>query len=310
MILRIFAITLTVLLSPKAFSQFRIVGYIHSNHYDPAIDSIHFEKITHLNIAFINPDSTGTLIAPPAFDSIADKAREYKIKILASLGGGSFNPNFASLLADENRRSFVMDIVKFTMDHQLDGIDVDIENDNLDSNYNKLIAELAPELKKQKKLLTAAVAAWTGDRISTETLKKFDFVNVMSYDQTGPWNKDKPGPHSTFEKANEDLDYWIGRGLKKKDLNLGLPFYGYCFGTQLGESMSFKDITARFPGADQLDQFNPPGGGTVYYNGIPTIQQKTSLAQKKAGGVMIWQLLQDAYGDGSLLTKIVSKIKR
>lgn len=37
---------------------------------------------------------------------------------------------------------------------------------------------------------------------------------------------------------------------------------------------------------------------------VATIKRKTALALKKAGGIMIWQLLGDAAGDSSLLTAI------
>jgi hypothetical protein len=40
----------------------------------------------------------------------------------------------------------------------------------------------------------------------------------------------------------------------------------------------------------------------VFYNGIPTMQRKAELARERAGGVMIWELGQDAAGDASLLT--------
>jgi GH18 family chitinase len=52
------------------------------------------------------------------------------------------------------------------------------------------------------------------------------------------------------------------------------------------------------------------GGGIVYYNGAATIKAKTTLALRKAGGVMIWQLLQDATGSYSLLTAIDSLVKK
>jgi chitinase len=132
----------------------------------------------------------------------------------------------------------------------------------------------------------------------------------MSYDQTGPWRPNEPGPHSTYAKAEEDLQYWTSaRGFPGKKINLGLPFYGYCFGTTYGESMSYADIIATFPGSDQQDMIVPDNGGIIYYNGIPTIKSKTALALKNAGGVMIWQLLQDTEGDKSLLTAISTVIK-
>jgi GH18 family chitinase len=46
----------------------------------------------------------------------------------------------------------------------------------------------------------------------------------------------------------------------------------------------------------------------VYYNGIPTIQQKTKYAMGNGGGVMIWELSKDASGDLSLLKAIHDRL--
>ena len=133
----------------------------------------------------------------------------------------------------------------------------------------------------------------------------------MSYDQTGPWRPNEPGPHATYAKAEEDLHYWtVTRGVPKKKVNLGLPFYGYCFGTTYGESMSYGNIIATFPGAELLDTLAPESGGNIYYNGLPTIQHKTKLALKNAGGIMIWQILGDAAGEKSLLNTSHSMIQK
>lgn len=42
----------------------------------------------------------------------------------------------------------------------------------------------------------------------------------------------------------------------------------------------------------------------VWYNGCATIAQKTSYALQTLGGVMIWEVTQDAAGEHSLLTAI------
>ena len=137
-----------------------------------------------------------------------------------------------------------------------------------------------------------------------------DFDAVQSLLEIGI-DPNEPGPHSTYAKAKEDLNYWIKtRKVPKQKIGLGVPFYGYCFGTRYGESMSYKDIITTFAGADQQDQVIPEGGGVIHYNGLPTIKKKTKLAVKKAGGIMIWQLLQDAEGDDSLLAAIDALIKR
>jgi GH18 family chitinase len=110
--------------------------------------------------------------------------------------------------------------------------------------------------------------------------------------------------------AVEDLAYWSGtRGIAKEKLSLGVPFYGYGFGTNAPEDLSFSQIVTKYLGSQNEDQVTVTGGGIVYYNGIPTIKSKTELALEKAGGIMIWQLRQDAGGASSLLSTINTVIK-
>jgi GH18 family chitinase len=302
---RYFTIIFLFISSITASAQSRVIGYVPMGRQPVDFSKISFSKITHLNIAFLNPDSTGKMVLPENFDSLVNAAHQFNVKVLASIGGGSPNLHYGNLLEEMNRAALVQQIVEISVNHKLDGIDVDLENDAIDKNYEKLVRDLAAKLKPLGKLLTAALATWNAEKISDAALKEFDFVNIMSYDQTGPWTPDKPGPHSTYEKAVEDLKYWrSNRKLGKEKINLGVPFYGYCFGTQYGESMSYRDIIHTFPGAENRDMVLPSTGGAIYYNGSSTIKNKTSLAIKEAGGVMIWQLLQDDWGDSSLLGMI------
>lgn len=292
-----------------SFSQFRVIGYVQAWGEAPDLNKIQFKNITHLNIAFVNPDSSGKLVIPPGFDTLIKTAHLNNVKVLASTGGGSHNPYYAGLISDSHRDAFVQQWIQFATAHELDGIDVDLEGDAIDKNYDKFIASLSTGLKPLNKLLTAAFATWNADKISTASLKKFDFINIMSYDQTGPWRPKEPGPHSSYSKAEEDLFYWINtRGFSKKKVNLGLPFYGYCFGTKYGESMGYGDIIKNFAGAEEQDVVVPDNGGIIHYNGMPIIKKKTQLALQKAGGVMIWQLLQDDTGEKSLLKAIHTTI--
>jgi GH18 family chitinase len=292
-------------LNENSYAQFRVVGYIHYGSTLPALNTIQFDKLTHLNIAFVNPDEQGELVSLPGIDSLIKAAHNKNVKVIASIGGGSHNPYYASLLKKENRKKFIHKLVQYCIDHDLDGIDVDLENDAIDENYEKFVVGLSRKIKKHNKLITAALATWNAQKISKKALKQYDFINVMSYDQTGPWRPQQPGLHSTYVKAEEDLNYWISkRKLDPKKINLGLPFYGYAFGTQYGESMSFKEIVKTFPGSENLDEVKPSSGGAIYYNGLPTIRNKTLLAMQKAGGVMIWQILQDDDGGYSLLNEI------
>jgi chitinase len=292
-------------------AQFRVIGYLPLRNDSLDFKILPFQKLTHLNIAFINPDSSGQLIIPPRMEELVNEAHSSGVKVMASIGGGSPNPYYARLLLKSQRKAFIEKLFQLCINYNLDGIDVDLENDAIDEHYAGFIKTLSGKLRPAGKLLTAALATWNGQLISKRALRKFDFVNIMSYDQTGPWRPENPGPHSTFSKAEEDLKYWtVDRGLPKNKVNLGLPFYGYCFGTKYGQSMSYVQIVSSFPGSENQDFVDPETGGTIYYNGSTTIRNKTSLALQNAGGVMIWQILQDAPGTLSLLQAIQETITR
>lgn len=288
-----------------ATAQFRVVGYVPAGRQTPDLTRIQFDRITHLNIAFVNPDSTGRLIVPISIDTIVETAHSHGVKVLASIGGGSHNPYYAALLKDDKRASLVNQFIQLTIDHDLDGLDIDLENEVIDDNYGAFIKDLLTKLKPLNKLLTAALATWNAQKIPNSALQTFDFISIMSYDQRGPWRPTEAGPHSTYEKAIEDLHYWKEkRNVTPDRINLGVPFYGYVFRNGTAGSMRYADIAGKFRRAHKKDQLELPEGGTVYYNGKRTIRKKTKLALKQAGGIMIWQLLQDDTGRYSLLKEI------
>lgn len=269
------------------------------------IAGINFEGITHLNYAFTNPDSMGNFQYNPLLDSLTKVAHQNGVRILASIGGGSAPKYYTKPLQDGNRTKLVSKLARLAIDYNLDGIDVDLEGERIDENYEKFVSELSTALKPANKMMTAAIATVYKDRLTDKALAQFDYITVMTYDKTGPWRPEVPGHHSPYSMAVEDLDYWTKtRKLDKKKLYLGLPFYGYGFGPKGASSMSYKDIVSTFPKSEKKDELKMPDGSTLYYNGIPTIKKKVKLAKENAGGVMFWQLGGDAPGDKSLVKAI------
>jgi chitinase len=289
----------------QATAQRRVVGYLPMyNFRQPEISKIPLAGLTHLNLAFLRPDSTGAVSLPNWVDSVITLAHAAKINVLISIGGGSPPAWFGRLLSPGLRDDFTRQLVSFVQQHQLDGIDVDLEGALIDSNYETFVTGLAKQLKPANKLLTAAVATWVSARITDGALRQFDFINLMSYDKTGPWTPDRPGPHAPYQMAVDDLLHWTKtRNLPARKIVLGIPFYGYRFSKAGIRSMSYNEILSGFPQAAQQDSILTADSARIFYNGANTIQAKTRLAQQ-AGGIMIWQLLQDAEGDASLL-KIV-----
>ncbi|HUQ66064.1 MAG TPA: glycosyl hydrolase family 18 protein [Flavitalea sp.] len=292
------------IISYKSDKGFPIVAYAVCKTVDQ-IAGINFNGITHLNFAFANPDTSGNFVYNECLDSLVKVAHKNGVKILASIGGGSAPAYYSKLLQDGNRTKLIGKLTRMAIDYNLDGIDVDLEGERIDENYEKFVTGLATALKPANKLVTAAIATVYKDRLTDKALSQFDYVTIMTYDKTGPWRPEQPGHHSPYSMAVEDLDYWGNtRKLDRKKMFLGLPFYGYSFGPKGASSMSYKDIVSTFPKSEKKDELKMPDGSALYYNGIPTIQKKVKLAKKDAGGIMFWHIGGDATGDKSLVTVI------
>lgn len=296
--------------SSKEVKPFKIVGYYSlkaAMTVDP--DSVPFEKLTHVNLWFLNPDSLGYFRQDlSGLKPFIKKAHTHNVKILVSIGGGSRQAQYGQLLTDTHRGKLIDNLLGVVETHGLDGVDIDLEGDDIDENYEKFVVELSGKLKPKQKLITAAIAVYYKEKLTDKALAQYDFVNIMSYDRTGPWNPEKPGPHATFTHAVQDINYFgQERSIPKEKMVLGVPFYGYGYDLSLTSpavSMNYREIINLYPGAENVDEWKMPGGLILYYNGIHTIKQKTALAQEKAAGIMIWQVLGDAPGENSLLQAI------
>lgn len=84
---------------------------------------------------------------------------------------------------------------------------------------------------------------------------------------------------------------------------IGVPFY------ERPSWASYDALVAADPQNAYSDTANYMGG-TVYYNGIPTMKEKTSYAVENAGGIMIWQIVQDTKDpELSLLSAIIETLR-
>ena len=296
----------------SAFGQapsFRVVGYYSLRSALQGTKGAPFSRLTHVNLWFFNPDTLGNFAEDlSALRPFIAKAHRKNVKVLFSIGGGGKHPQYHKLLQDEYRSLLIDHLVSKTVEYELDGIDVDLEGSDIDNNYERFVVELASALHARSKLITAAIAVYYKDQLTDKALSQYDFMNVMSYDRTGPWRPDKPGPHSAYEAAVEDLEYFGSvRHIAKDKMTLGVPFYGYGYGPELTSpaiSMNYAEIVSTFRGAQKADEWKRDDGKIIYYNGIPTIKKKTALAREKAGGIMIWEVTGDARGSKSLLRTI------
>ena len=292
--------------SDKYPNGFKVIGYFPTwGTFDSNLTGADFTKLTHINIAFGNPDSDGKLEENLSDDQIAAlvaKASEHSVKVSISLGG-AIAPSYEDVLNDDNREIFVAQLVSYVEKHNLDGVDVDLEGGNIPTNYEEFVTDLAKHLKPEK-LLTAALGRWYSNQITDAALEQFDWINLMSYDVTGPWAPETAGQHSPYSKAEGDLSHFIMRDVPSTQLVVGVPFYGYDFRYDMPNLMyvSYSKIVNEHSGAENSDQVDE-----IYYNGIGTMIKKVQLAKNnETGGLMIWEITQDvdSKDDRSLLKAI------
>ena len=301
------------------------IGYIPAfKGLERVVARADFSHYTHVNIAFLNPDAQGEFEAGDrlacmpsgqgrmatraALKSAIAKAQAAGSKVMASLGGGVIPPcsgDWAQLLRPESRDAVIARLVALADSYGLDGIDVDLEGVLLtkidrQGDYTPFIAGLSAAMKARGKLLTCATASYEGGMVPVSSIPYFDYVTIMSYDAIGPSWGQAGSEHSTYAQAERDLVLWLGRGVKRERLVLGVPFYGYGFGTAYRANYALRDIRAEFgKAALRRDVAGKLCAGCDYvtYNGLPTLRRKARLGRRHGAGIMVWEISQDMDDD-------------
>lgn len=290
-----------------ADNSFKRIAYCWGNIDPVSFDTTKLDYVTHMHFAFLNPKQDGTLAAlanEARFKILNELAIEKGVKTAISLSGDE--NIFRNIAADAVlRKTFIKNVVDFAVRNKLSGIDLDWEypraNNGSDITFTLLVQELSTELHAWHKYLSMAVTAglFNGpvkDGITKEAIDAVDFVNLMAYDAIGR-DPNQPFHHSTLLIANNVIDIWTNeKGVPKEKVVLGIPAYGL---DKDDNSRSYYNLLN--DGADPNDDFFTIAGTTYYYNGIPTVMAKTSLAKAKGNGVMFWEYSQDARGSNSLL---------
>ena len=286
----------------------RVVGYLPDWEYT-AYGKLDFGALTHLNIAFVNPDTSGNLscyIPDIEMKNIVNKAHSNDVKVFAALGGGGGCDGYLPLLdTPEEMADFNEKIMAYCEKFDLDGIDLDIElgsSNEVWNYYADWVSSLRVLCDERGYEMSTATAQWVAVKVSPDTFELFDFLNVMAYDNDGDESS-----HCDMDFTNECLKYFnVQKKVPKDKLVLGVPFYGRGY-TADGK----LDWNSYVPFAEliELDKenYNRDLYGDVAYNGAVTMAEKCDIA-KNYGGIMIWELSQDAAGEYSLLALIKDKL--
>ena len=214
--------TLTVAEAPDGpTDEFKVIGYYPgwkaTPEYDYYPEDIPFDKVTHVQYAFLGVDADN---AVPTIMSDQDRQnlerfKELKdgaasdTKITLSVGGWADSTGFSEIaMTESGRQSFADRCVEILRKYNLDGIDIDWEHpgssqgkcqcgSNKDyENHVKLLQALRDTLdaaaKEDGKYYELSIANggsdWNAGGLRHGDIGEIcDFASIMAYDFTGSW---------------------------------------------------------------------------------------------------------------------------
>jgi chitinase len=259
--------------------------------------------LSHVVLAFANPALQGDQVAidlsvaDAELDAFVASAHAAGTEVMISIGGGGGSGHVSAVLASHGE-AYIESLLSFMVEHDLDGLDVDVEGETPATPlYTDFVLETSRAVHAAGLTLSAAFPGWILSRVSADALAAFDHVNVMAYDHCGGWTA--ACEQSTYEHALADLAAGAAAGIPASKLVLGVPFYAWCWGECAAPALTYAQLVQSFPRAPEGDWLEQ-GGASYSYNGPATLRRKLELA-RGYGGIMIWELGQDAEPPHSLL---------
>ncbi|MBW8863581.1 MAG: hypothetical protein JF609_01400, partial [Verrucomicrobia bacterium] len=213
---RIFALILVVV-TANASRAGNIVGYLANWNGNPTF--VQYNKLTHINFSFAECTAAGGLTCDTTYlASVVTKAHAAGVKVLISIGGASNGGTMTTAMRNA-RTNLTANIEAFVQNWNLDGADIDWEapaNASDGTLFNTLVQTLYTDLHPQGKLVTAALDTgdWFGMYIPATSFAYLDLLNIMAYDSGGDYY------------FSSGLTYWLGRGVPKAKLMMGVGFFG------------------------------------------------------------------------------------
>lgn len=291
--------------------EFKVIGYYTATSFDEPLERVQMEQYTHIMYGFLKPQEDGSILPvpkPELLQQMVEKAHANDVKVFAAVGGWSYQdqplaPTFAVMAAnEESRAQFVQAMVDVVRTYDLDGVELDWEypKQETEASYEALVLDLAEALHAMDKELSAAVAGATAadesaavsKMITPKALEALDFVEIMAYDL-------HTAEHSPLWFARTSTEYWLNQ-LPKEKVVLGVPLYARPSWVQ------YRHLAAANPEYAYINyvEAGPVSKLDSSYNGLPLLHDKAVYALKKAGGIMFFDINEDADGELSAVSMV------
>jgi GH18 family chitinase len=253
-----------------------ITGYYESGYGTALIPKIPWTKYTHMINAgaqtYYNGNQwsldLGAQVIDQTSDTFVSTAHAKGVKALLLVGGPG--GNFSSATAPGNISAYVTNIVNTVNNYGYDGVDIDWENNVVNTQYADLISRLASALHPSGKLVTTALGFWDNLPAAGNLAKdNLDQINAMCYDMDfgaqGSWFVD-----ALYADANGNggtdvcTSKLVNAGIPKSKIGVGIPFYG----------RNWTNATAPLQSGAVM-------GGEMYYSSLVTDSVLWQTANQK-----------------------------
>ena len=287
--------------SAKPPPPFRVVGYL-PEYRVATLDPAALSGVTDCVFFSLEPAPDGgldtTRLTPAVAARLQALRRHALRRFWVTLGGWDRSAGFVPLAADAGkRRRFAGALTAFCLSHGFAGADFDWEHPadaGQAADYSALLVDTHAAFAPHGLRLSVTVAPW--QTLNKTAIDAVDEVHLMSYDH--------PGRHSTLAQAQADTEAMLAIGVPASKLLLGIPFYGRGIADG-NKTLAYADVVVQYhpkPSDDEAD--------SLYFNGPDTVRAKVRYAvEKHLGGVMVWELGQDAPGAASLLKAMDAEVK-
>lgn len=287
----------------------RKVGYLSlhavgNSDYAAYMTDFVTSQYTDIIISFINPDAAGNFAITPSITQAITIAHNAGLRVYFGIATQESNGN-ANTQINTNRANFISKIRRFLTENNIDGIDLDFEGVGLTANFSPFVIQLADSLQPHDKRLSAAIARWQSNSISTAAYNRLDYLNVMSYDHAV--SNGNPRSHSSFADFVTDINIFSAKVPKAK-INMGIPTYAWVFenGNPTAQ-IGFNNVLEQVPNGYCLNTVSPTSSRKLFYDGHPAIRQKVPyVLDQGIGGIMIWHVLSDTQDDATSIIKFIN----
>ncbi len=301
--------------------DFRVTAYLPDwEHFE---GPFRYDCLDCINYSFAIPNEDGSLmpLADPEYvHRRVSEAHAHNTEFWISVGGWSWEgiplePRFNRIVdSKEKTDRLIQSIVNMCIEYDFDGADMDWEypREQRTEGCEAFYVGTADALHAIGKKISTAVYAGAdahldgldGHRnplheinygMNDRTVAVMDFINIMAYDGgDGPY-------HSGYDFSVRSARFWLEeRHVPKEKVILGVPFYSH-------PGCSYRHIIEVEPDAANYDEYMIEGRG-LFYNGRPTMERKTKYSAACLGGMMIWELTEDALSDSDSLLQLMHDV--